>query len=380
MCKHRAVTFPPADMLSAAAGHPDDAARLLAQFKYALDQAAIVAITDRRGVITYANDRFCEISRYPREELLGRDHRVVNSGFHPKEFMRDLWQTIGGGRVWRGEIRNRAKDGHLYWVDTTIVPFVDDRGLPWQYLAIRYDITERKAAETKLREQAALAQLGELAAIVAHEVRNPLAGIRGSLQVLATRLPGSMREREIIGAMVERIDALNERVRDILLFAGSSRAKLQPVTVATVLADVVASARAAVPDAPVVQLAGEPIVVRADPEMLRELLLNLLMNACQASAGGAAISVMTSRAGESCRIAIDDRGPGIPATIRDRVFEPFFTTKHGGTGLGLAIVKRLADLQGGTVSLADRDGGGTTAVVTLPGQAAGRPDSGSGQG
>jgi len=339
--------------------------RALEQFKYALDQAAIVAITDQRGVITYANDRFCTISKYSREELIGQDHRLVNSAFHPKEFIRDLWRTIAQGQVWRGEIRNRAKDGSFYWVDTTIVPLLDDASRPRQYLAIRYDITERKAAETKLREQAALAQLGELAAIVAHEVRNPLAGLRGSLQILATRLPAEMRERQIVGAMVDRIDALNARVRDILLFAGSGKAKIQPVTLSTVLIDVMASATAAVPGSPV-ELTGEPAVVDADPELLRELLLNLLLNACQAAAGTGPIVVATTSTGGTCRVAILDRGPGIPDEIRHRVFEPFFTTKHGGTGLGLAIVKRLADLQSGTVSLEDRPGGGTAAVVTLP--------------
>ena len=341
------------------------AVRALEQFKYALDQAAIVAITDHRGVITYANDKFCTISKYSREELLGQDHRLINSGLHPKDFIRDLWRTIAQGEVWRGEIRNRAKDGSFYWVDTTIVPLLDDASRPRQYLAIRYDITERKEAETKLREQAALAQLGELAAIVAHEVRNPLAGLRGSLQILSTRLPPEMRERQIVGAMVDRIDALNERVHDILLFAGSGKAKIQPVTLASVLADVVASATAAVSGS-AIELTGDAATVDADPELLRELLLNLVLNACQASAGTGPIVVATTAAGETCRVAILDRGPGIPDEIRHRVFEPFFTTKHGGTGLGLAIVKRLADLQSGTVSLEDREGGGTAAVVTLP--------------
>jgi two-component system CheB/CheR fusion protein len=340
--------------------------RRLAQVQYALDQAAIVAITDRRGVITHVNDKFCEISRYDREELLGQDHRIINSGHHPKPFMRELWSTIAHGRVWRGEIRNRAKDGTLYWVDTTIVPLLDESGKPREYLAIRYDITERKAAEARLREQAALAQLGELAAIVAHEVRNPLAGIRGSLQVLATRLPETVRERQIVGTMVERIDALAARVRDILLFAGSGRVRLQPVTVGPILADVSAAATAAVPGCSPIELACEPIVAVADPELLRELLLNLVLNACQASTGRGPLEVTATVAGDQCRIAIADRGPGIPFEIRDRVFEPFFTTKHGGTGLGLAIVKRLADLQGGTVALEDRTGGGTTATVQLP--------------
>ena len=336
----------------------------LEELRQALDQSAIVAATDHRGVITYVNDKFCEISQYSREELMGQDHRIINSAYHPKEFIRSLWRTIANGQVWRGELRNRAKDGSFYWVDTTIVPFLDERGKPRQYLAIRNDITQRKQAEARLRDEAAFTQLGRMSAIVAHEVRNPLAGLKGSLQVLARRMPADFPGREIVPPMIARIDALERTVRDILTYSKPIAPKRQHIDVHAIVLDAAGSARASAPAATIEVDSGSALVY-ADPEMVRAALLNLLINACEAG-GDAPVVVHERHGGTHVDIVVSDSGPGLSAEVREQLFEPFITTKPGGTGLGLPIARRLIRAQGGELSLQTNAHGGTDAILRLP--------------
>jgi two-component system CheB/CheR fusion protein len=339
----------------------------LADLKRALDEAAIVATTDVSGRITYVNDKFCEISRYSREELIGQDHRIINSSLHSKAFIRDLWHTIANGRVWHGEIRNRAKDGRYYWVDTTIVPFMNERGKPYQYIAIRADITARKAAEERLAQQAALARVGQLAAVVAHEVKNPLAGIKGAVQVLMSRRPPDSPELAVMRDIISRIDALNELIGDLMLFARPRAPRFARVDVRPLLAEAAEMLRRDLTAAGV-EIAIEPadVTLTADAELLRATILNLLINAAQAMNGRGRIALTARQEGDAAVIEVRDSGPGIAPELRERIFEPFFTTKARGGGLGLPIARRTAELHGGTLELTCPGDGGTAMTVTLP--------------
>jgi len=339
----------------------------LADLQYALDQSAIVATTDVEGTLTFVNDKFCEVSKYSRGELLGGNHRILNSGLHSADFFKTMYAAIGRGQVWRGDIRNRAKDGALYWVDTTIVPFLNAAGKPYQYMAIRYEITERKRAEAQIREHASLSRLGQMAAVVAHEVRNPLAGMRGALQILEGRLPSDGRERTIVKEVVARIDALNDMVQGMLEFARPRPPQVSRVSIGLLVREEV-TLLSADP-----RLAGltfdvdvEDTTVPADRGQIHQVLLNLLINSAHAMGGRGRISIRARQNGGHCEIRVRDEGPGIPTEVLARLFEPFFTTKSRGTGLGLATARRIAENHGGTLDLDCPPDGGTLAIIRLP--------------
>ena len=339
----------------------------LADVKRAIDRATIVATTDVIGRITYANDKFCEISKYSREEPLGQDHRIVNSGLHPNAFIRDLWRTIAGGRVWHGELRNRAKDGSFYWVDTTIVPFLDAHGKPHQYIAIRADVTARKAAEERLAQQAALARVGQMAAVVAHEVRNPLAGIKGAVQVLMSRRQPADAELPVMRDVVTRIDALGDLIDDLMIFARPRPPQPTTFALRPLLQEAIAMLRRDPAGAFLeVTMDGPDVTLTADADLIRATVLNLLLNAAQAMGVNGQIAVAIAQRDERCVLEIRDSGPGILPEIRERVFEPFFTTKARGGGLGLPIARRTAELHGGTLTLTAPETGGTIFTLTIP--------------
>ena len=359
----------------------------LADIKFALDQSAIVAITDQRGAINYVNDEFCRISKYSRSELLGQDHRIINSRFHPKDFIRELWTTIASGQVWKGELRNRAKDGSIYWVDTTIVPYLNSEGKPYQYVSIRHEITERKQAEARVLEQAAelqratqLSFVGELAAGLAHEIKNPLAGIQGAVDILIRRRDKNDPEREALEGVRHEVSRIDNTVRALL---GRARARLVSVRL-TSLTETVAHAvslaksqiMTAVTNGQQVAIEydhpDDPITIQIDPGQIEDAVLNLVLNAIEAVDGKGNVRVRVFRANsdsieeEQAIVEVSDDGHGIREEDLAQLFSAFFTTKREGTGLGLPAVKRIARLHGGRVEVRSSVGQGSVFTIHLP--------------
>jgi PAS domain S-box-containing protein len=364
----------------------------LADIKFALDQSTIVAITDQRGIINFVNDEFCRISKYSREELLGQDHRIINSGYHPKEFIRDLWTTIAAGQVWKGELRNLAKDGSIYWVDTTIVPFLNSEGKPYQYVAIRHDITQLKLAEAQVLRQAAelqraaqLSFVGELAAGLAHEIKNPLAGIQGGVDILIRRRDKNDPEREALEGMRHEVQRIDSTVRALLDRARPRLVSVRPSSLGDIVGRAVTLARAqltnnaAFQDHVSIDFAppADPIIISIDPAQIEDAVLNLIINAIDASAGEGQVRIRVAQcqkvqpdgveeSQDEAIVEVSDDGRGISEEDLTRIFNPFFTTRPGGTGLGLPAVRRIARAHGGQAEVRSDLDKGSTFTLHLP--------------
>lgn len=351
---------------------------------YALDQSAIVAITDSKGIITYVNKMFCDLSQYSTDELIGRTHSIINSGYHDKGFFKVMWQSIARGEVWRGEICNKAKDGTYYWVDTTIVPFDDDNGKIQQYIAIRYDITARKKAEAeliterqKLIESEKMASLGVLSAGIAHELGNPLGAIRGRLEMLETMCSQSDFQKEFaeqsIKKMIAQVDRMSKIIRGLKHSSrDGSHDEMQPFDLSQLVGDIFElSMQRCQKNNVMVEYTGfdEPVIIEGRETDIGQVIVNLFNNAFDAVKDHkpAWIRVRLTKEDEGIQIDFTDSGPGVPEDLIGKIFDPFFTTKDvgQGTGLGLSICRSFIESHKGSLSYC-RESGKTCFCVKLP--------------
>ena len=328
-----------------------------------------IIVIDATGRIEAFNPAAERLFGYRESELLGQNVKVLMpSPYHEEHdgYLKRYLETgvptiIGKGR----EVTGRRRDGSTFPVHLSVGEMA--LGSERKFTGILHDLSDRVRMEEQLREQAALARLGEMAAVVAHEVRNPLAGVRGAIQTLKRRFAPDSPDAELTTQIIARIDGLNDLMNQLLLFARPPQPRLGPVYVEALVA---ATADLLNAD-PVmreirVEVDGRCAPIFADAELLRIVFMNLIVNSGQAMNGCGTIRVEVGSTDGSCRIAFIDTGPGMSRDVRDKVFTPFFTTKRSGTGLGLATAKRLVEAHRGTIGIACPSEGGTTVIVQLP--------------
>ena len=348
---------------------PVDAAHADARFRAILDSAVDgVIVIDERGCIESFNPAAERLFGYPEAEVLGRNvsvlmpapYRDEHDGYVARYLETAIPKIIGIGR----EVTGLRRDGTTFPVHLSVGE--------WQvagtrhFTGILHDLTRRVRLEEQLREQTSLARLGEMATVIAHEVRNPLAAVRGAVQVIGGRLPKDSRDAPIAKEIVARLDALNDLIEELLLFARTPQPRPGSVSL-TPLLGLTADLLKQDPSFTGVRIAidGEALPVTGDRDLLQIAFQNLLINAAQAMQGHGTIQIRIAAEDDRAVVRIADEGPGIPPDALAQVFRPFFTTKAQGTGLGLSIAQRLIEANAGTLSLESSPGRGTVAVVML---------------
>jgi len=359
----------------------------LAAQKTAMDQHSLVSVTDIEGIITYANDKFCTVSGYKREELIGANHRILNSGNQPKDYWRKMFLKVSKGEYWHDEVCNKAKDGHRYWVDTTIVPLFDNENNLTGFTSIRTDITHQKEIITSLaeaKEQADVANESktDFLANMSHEIRTPMNGVIGMTNLLLdTQL--NQDQYDFAKTVKNSAESLLTIINDILDFskveAGMLELESLDFDLGQLLHDIGSSIAFRAHEKELELICPASLIpqqsFKADPGRIRQVLNNLIGNAIKFTDKGE-VSV-------HCRIKkqtdthtqlsfeVADTGIGLSKEEQSKLFDRFSqadgstTRKYGGTGLGLAISKQLVELMGGEIGIRSNEGQGSTFWFTL---------------
>jgi two-component system sensor kinase FixL len=361
---HRAAD-PPAEVDVRADDLQDLNARLLSIINSAVDGIVVI---DGRGQVESFNPGAERLFGYAQSEVVGRNVSLLmpapyhdeHDGYLARYHATGKPKIIGIGR----EVRGQRKDGSTFPLHLSVGEMTV--GGQRKFTGILHDLSERVRMEERLRAQASLATLGEMAAVIAHEVKNPLAGVRGAIQVIGGRLPAGSGDGPVVRDILARIDALNELMRDLLLFARPPQPRLAPVEVMALLARTVdLLTRDPALRQVQVEIEGAATPIHADAEMLRIVFHNLLANAAHAIRSEGSIRIGVRCAEAVCHVTFTDSGPGIAAELQEKIFVPFFTTKSRGSGLGLPTAKRLVEVHGGTITIASASTG-TTVTVSLP--------------
>ncbi len=335
----------------------------LSDVKFALDESSIVAMTDQMGRIIYVNDKFCEISKYPREELLGQDHRIINSSYHTKEFIRDLWRTIAQGKVWKGEIRNKAKDGTYYWVDTTIVPFLNRKGKPYQYVAIRHEITKRKELEEELKVlpqriiQAQEAERERISREIHDDMGQSLVTFKIFLQsTLLHSQPDAVRQKESVGKLLHNLNDIIDKARHLTTRLRPSA--LEVLGLATTLKALIDEFKEKGFKIKFIYDPLDNVRLQGDSINLYRIIQESLTNILK-YAHATQVDIKIKVTQHQLLLTIKDNGRGFNLN-KKRV------SAKTGAGLGLSTMSERARLLKGQINISSKVGMGTKIILDIP--------------
>lgn len=353
--------------MSETAGHPphEEAARWRAIVESAVDGIVVI---DHRGRIEAFNPAAERLFGYTAAEVLGRNVSMLmpepDASQHDAYLARYLATRVrhilGTGR----DVVGLRKNGSTFPAHLAVGELAIDGET--KFTGIVRDLTDRVNLEVKLREESGLVRVGELAAVLAHEVKNPLAAVSGAIQILGGKLP-EREDREIVEDVLHRLDALSAMMTDLLLFARPPKPRLVQVDPAALIESLLSFLRMDPAWLDVdCRVEGTTSTVTADAELLKVALQNLMINALQAMSGRGRLTIVLSQVGDVVQIDVVDSGPGIPPEAQPRLFTPFFTTKARGTGLGLATARRIADAHRGEIRVVETGAHGTIVRMTLP--------------
>jgi PAS domain S-box-containing protein len=352
----------------------------LKDYKRALNESSIVAITNQTGRIEHINDNFCKISKYKREELIGQDHSIINSGYHPKEYVRDLWTTITSGKTWKGDFKNKAKDGSFYWMHSTIVPFLNEKGESYRYISIFSDITERKKIEEELKNQAielknSNAELEHFANAASHDLQEPLRMISSFLVLLEKRLDGQLNDtdKQYIHFALDGADRMKRLIQDMLEYSrtGTNKENLIPTDFNEVLQYTTLVLKDTINDTKALITIKPLPVLLANKTLICQLFINLLSNALKYSTPNMPqIEVGFTDNQAEYTFYVKDNGIGINPDFFDQIFIIFKRlhnkSTYPGTGIGLAICKKIVEIHKGKIWVVSESGKGSTFYFSIP--------------
>ncbi|WP_426447254.1 CheR family methyltransferase [Paenibacillus sp. S-38] len=339
----------------------------LLKLSYAIEQSpSITLLANLEGMILYVNPKFAEVTGYAQTEMIGVHFRELNDWQASSVSFTEVWSTLSSGREWKGELQSRRKDGETYWESVRFLPIKDEDGRTLHYLRIAEDISDRKQTEELLRKSEMLSAVGQLAAGIAHEIRNPLTALKGFTKLMGT---GGHNESylAIMSAELERIE---EIVSELLVLAKPQAVDYLPKSVPSILQDVIMllDTQAIISNVEIETEIDEPLpYVSCVENQLKQVFINVLKNSVEAMPKGGTITVRAKRTEDRrLRVSFIDQGFGIPESKLARIGEPFFTTKNKGTGLGLMVSYKIIENHQGTMQIFSKEGVGTTVEILLP--------------